>query len=271
MRGVELIVTLAFPICAILAQDNSQLANSPSKFEAASVKPTPPNTPGGGALRFAPGGRLIISNILLNSIIAKAYGVLLYQITGAPSWVDSQRYEISAVAPGAKDSQMPGLLQALLADRFHLVARRETREIGVYELKLARKDGKLGPRLALVNDGDCTPSEPGKPGALSEYPWQLRCGRSSWGSGIVGAHAVAINEFVRVLSAVLGRKVINQTGLTGKLDLHIRWHDDDDPDSEPEGPSIFTAFQEQLGLKLESTKGSVEVIVIDHVEKPSEN
>jgi uncharacterized protein (TIGR03435 family) len=129
MRGVEFIVTLAFPICAILGQDNSQLANSRSKFEAASVKPTPLNTPGGGALRLAPGGRLIISNILLNSIIAKAYGVLLYQIIGGPSWVDSQRYEISAVAPGAKDSEMPRLLQALLADRFHLIARRETRDL----------------------------------------------------------------------------------------------------------------------------------------------
>jgi uncharacterized protein (TIGR03435 family) len=75
----------------------------------------------------------------------------------------------------------------------------------------------------------------------------------------------------RVFSSVLDRKVVNQTGLTGKLDLHIQWHDDDDSDSDPEGPSIFTAFQEQLGLRLESTKGPVEVIVIDHVEKPSEN
>jgi uncharacterized protein (TIGR03435 family) len=182
MRGVELIVALAFPACAILAQDNSQLANSRSKFEAASVKPTPLDTPGGGALRFAPGGRLIISNILLNSIIAKAYGVLLYQIIGSPSWVDSQRYEISAVAPGAKDSEMPGLLQALLVDRFHLVARRETREIGVYELKLARKDGKLGPRLALANDTGCTPFEPGQSGALSGFPWRLRCGPLDVGS-----------------------------------------------------------------------------------------
>lgn len=262
------IAALLISIAVLLAQD----ATHPT-FEVASIKPTAPGA-GGSVLRFAPGGRLIITNIPLKTMIARAFRVLLFQISGGPSWLESARFDVTAVSVNAKQDEMPEMLQALLADRFQLVVRRETRELPVYALTLARRDGKLGPNLTASKAGSCTPRDPAKPGPPNpQDPWAPGCGGWIQGGGRFVTKSLPLANILPIFSTLLDRKVVDKTGLSGNFDIDIQWHDDDDPpaDSDPDRPSIFTALQEQLGLKLESQKGPVEVLVIDRAEKPSGN
>jgi uncharacterized protein (TIGR03435 family) len=176
-------------------------------------------------------------------------------------------------------------VQSLLADRFQLKFHRETRELPAYELILA----KGGPKIKLSEDqspyrlpekGD-PPLPPPKPGGA------MGRGSIRIGIGQLEANGIAFATFVQSLSQIVGRTIVDKSGLTGLYDIKLQWTPEmgqatnpfgplpagvePPPASDPSGPSIFTAIQEQLGLKLESTKGPVEVIVIDSVEKPSEN
>jgi len=255
------------------------------QFEVASVKPSAPDARG-SRIRNTPGGRVDVSNFPLKELIVFAWRIQPYQISGGPPWMASDRYDISAKAENVpKEGELQLMLQALLADRFHLVTHRETREMPVYALVLARKDGRLGSNLTESKEGGCTtpdrtqpppPQEPGKP------PVQY-CGQQMMGMGTLNATSVPISNIVPILARLLGRTVIDKTGLAGKYDLKLEWTPDDSqmirkspdapapPPPDNQGPSIFTAIQEQLGLKLESQKGPVEMLVIDRAEKPTEN
>ncbi len=242
------------------AQEQAK-TDAPKEFEVASIKPS---APGGRGVRIqmAPGGRLDVSNVTLKILIQQAYGVKDFQISGGPGWINSDRYDVVAKADGdvGRAEQLRPLIQKLLADRFQLTIHRDTKELPVYALVV----GKNGPKLKE--------SASNGPGA------QIRMGR-----GVINGQAMGMGMLASELSRPLGRTVIDRTGLKGQYEIKLEWTPEDGPGHGPgdgpesapppdtTGPSLFTALQEQLGLKLESSKGPVEIIVIDRVEKPSEN
>jgi bla regulator protein BlaR1 len=261
---------------------------SQPKFEVASIKPAAPDQRG-MFIRTAPGGRVNITNMPLKEMLVLAWHIQPFQIEGAPSWMESARYDISAKPEKSpKEGEVSLMLQSLLADRFQLKIHHETKELPIYALVVANKDGKLGPQLTESKEGSCTPFDPSKPPAPPDpsKPPTLGCGGMFMGPDRLRAAGVEVDRLTPVLSRILGRTVIDKTGLTGKFDIQAQWTPDQNqlqamaggaqpdaqvPQFDPNGPSIFTALQEQLGLKLESQKGPVDVLVIDHVEKPSEN
>jgi bla regulator protein blaR1 len=286
-------MAVAGPLMFGLMQEPQRQAASPvagaaSKvpaFEVASIKPDKSGT-GMTTLRTTPVG-FSASNISLKALIQQAYGVEENQILGAPSWLGSERYDIEAkVASSDTDAlhdlnpdQRRIMLQPLLADRFQLKVHTELKDLPVLALVVA----KGGPKLHEAKPGDTYPNGlkgfdgPGGPGMMLMRPGQLT------------AQGVDLWFVAKQLSQQLGRTVQDKTGLTGKYDFTLQWKPDRDPSPMPGAPpageqgpgatlstdsseaSIFTAVQEQLGLKLESRKAPVEVLVIDHVEAPSEN
>jgi len=275
--------TLAFlVVCGVAA---AQTDPHP-QFEVVSIKPSPPGGRG-MFIRNSPGGRVELTNMTLKEMIVIAYRIQPFQISGGPAWIDSVHYEVSTKAESTpKPGEMPLMLQAMLADRFQLTLRRETKELPIYALVLAKKDGKLGPGLVETKEGSCAtfdPTKPPPPPEPGKEPPRF-CGGMRMGFGELRAVGIPVANMTPMLSRMLGRTVIDSTGLTAKYDVAMDWAPDDSlafqlgPDAprpaasgDRTGPSIFTAIQEQLGLKLEARKGPVEVFVIERAEKPSEN
>jgi uncharacterized protein (TIGR03435 family) len=269
--GIRFFVAAALSAMAISAQPQSLPTRT--EFEVASVKPTA-SADGRSLLQAVP-GRLLMRNLALRRLILIAWDLQDDQLAGDAPWIDSGHYDIQATAsPDTTVQQMEGpMLQALLEERFRLTIHREIRQLSVYELAVA----KDGPKLQPSKDGSCTPRPVNSPPASNPN----FCGfhsvpddglnRTLEGTGITTAALAETLSRTYVLS--LGKNIIDATGLTGAFDVHLRWAID--PLSSPTGPdtssSIFAALQEQLGLKLESAKAPVEVLVIDHIEKPSAN
>jgi bla regulator protein BlaR1 len=253
---------------------------APLKFEVASIKPADPDAKG-SQIRFMPGGGLNITNLPLRAMITQAYDVRDFQISGGAGWVGTERFDITAraeraaLADGPDDfakmtddqrktarEQMAERLRGLLAERFQLVVHKETKEQPIYVLGLAKNGPKLKENTA-----------PGPRQGMSMNRGRLE------------GFAAPMAMLGQILSQNMGRPVVDKTGLAGKYDFVLEWTPDLGPDAHaqgfgdgitspapaPAGPTIFTALQEQLGLRLESQKGPVENIVIDRAEKPSEN
>ena len=248
-------------VCSVIVATGLPLAaqQPAATFEVASIKP---NTNGiSNALPPSrSNGSYSASNVALKSIIANAYEVRIFQIEGGPDWLTSDRFDIIARGPeGTPDRLRPAMLRTLLAERFKLVAHFETREQQVYSLTLLRGDGRLGPQLK--------PSAPAS-GSSSGFP------SASVGNGTarINGRRVSMDTLAMMLAgSVFNQRVINRTGLSGEFELDLRFTPDSSPAAAPEFPSIFTAVQEQLGLKLEASRGPVEVLVIDSVERPTPN
>ncbi len=277
-------------------QPQSQQAKGP-QFEVASIKPAKADTAGKFFVQMAQGGKFH-GTISVKMLIEMAYDVKDSQISGAPSWLDSERYEIDAKpdeATGAAldklppDQRMPEIrkmLQALLADRFKLVLSHETKDLPIYALVVAKngpkfKESTFKPPVQLP---DAPAAAPGK-----ERPMQGEGIRLN-GRGELTVTYVDLPMFANVLSRIVGRIVVDKTGLPGKYDFTLKWTPDENqqammpggrgpgseaaappPPPDSSGPSIFTALQEQLGLKLESQKAPTDVLVIQQVEHPTEN
>jgi uncharacterized protein (TIGR03435 family) len=254
----------------------------PPEFEVASIKPSAPDARG-TFIRTSAGGRVNVTNFTLKELIVFAYRVQPFQISGGPAWLATVHWDVSAKPENSpKQGEVPLMLQSLLAERFQLTLHRETKELPIYALVLAKKDGKLGPNLVESKEGGCTvpdrnnpppPPAPGKPPTVF-------CGQQMMGRGTLRASSIPMENLIPMLARLLGRTIIDKTGLAGKYDINVEWTPDegqfgpappDAPKSDVTGPSIFTALQEQLGLKLESQKGPVEILVVDRAEKPSEN
>jgi uncharacterized protein (TIGR03435 family) len=224
---------------------------TPPAFEVASVKP------GIGQIvdfRVLPGGRLHITSQTVNVILRQAYGLEHYQITGGPAWLDTDRFDIEAKAEGEPTkAQMMAMLRTLLADRFQLKVHRESKEGNVYALVAAKGGHKLKPptgdRSFIGLYRNDPPTETGVHYSLA-------------------GNKASLAMIVTRLGEALRRPVIDRTGIEGEFDFKVDYAIDDNPES---GVPLATAIQEQLGLKLESTKGPVETLVIDHAEKPSAN
>ncbi len=271
-RLVKLIVPLAV---AAAAQQPGPLT-----FEVASIKPASADAQG-SRIQLMPGGGLKMTNIPVLAMITEAYNVRPFQVSGGPGWIQTDRFDLTARAERATASDVPDdfakmtdaqrktrreqtseRLRGLLADRFQLAVHKEMKEQPVYVLVLA----KNGPKL----------KENQNPGPRQGM---------SMNRGRLEAMAAPMEMLATVLSNNLGRPVVDRTGLTAKYDFVLEFIPDvgSDPGAQgfgdgvntpapnPSGPTIFTAIQEQLGLRLESTKAPVETIVIDRVEKPSEN
>jgi uncharacterized protein (TIGR03435 family) len=215
------------------------------------------------------GGRFTATNITLKMLISLAWRTQSFAISGAPSWVGTEGYDVVAKEPepNATDDEFLLMMQNLLKDRFGLRVHTETREMPVYLLLPA----KNGLKLPDVKPEACLTFAL-KAGSkdLHTDP-QAGCGGMNVAPGLIENEKVSMAWFAAVLEGVLGRPLIDRTGFTGSFRVRIEFAPIAGSDSESTKPSIFTALQEQLGLRLDSQKGSAEVLVIDHAERPSEN
>ena len=266
-------------------------------FEVASVKP---NKSGEGFIRFGmqPGGRFTAQNAPLRELIRFAYNVQPFQMEGGPGWMSSDRFDVTAKAEGEVAMVAPGqtgpiqlMMRSLLEERFKLKVHRETKEMPIYALVLARSDGRLGAQIepstvdcaaqrgrgagAADGRGGPPPPPPGPPKPGERPPCGMFMGPAS-----VGAGDVSLEQLAQLLSGRVNRVVQDRTGLTGRYSFNIEFTPDQIPPGgfqlngapvqiNPDGPSLFTALQEQLGLKLDPQRGPVETFVIDSVEQPT--
>jgi uncharacterized protein (TIGR03435 family) len=239
---------------ALLALTALHLAGQ--TFEAASVKP---NTTDTHRQSQTTDGRLYrATNVPARILIRQAYGLMFedYRLAGAPDWTNFERYDLVATLPeGASQKQMPTMLKALLAERFKLVVHTEVRDSPAYALVLARKDQRLGPQLKLSANGCGTPQADAETCALSI-------------GGEIRGRGQPMDQLAKTLLQFVGRPVANKSQLPGNFDFDIRASEIGGGD---ELPSIFTAIQEQLGLKLEPTHAPLETVVVDSIEHPNSN
>ena len=273
MRSLIVVAALLVPIALVRAQTASPA------FEVASVKPNKSGTTQAN-IGMPPNGVNIV-NLPLRGIIQLFFQINQpSKVIGIPDWTISERFDINARAAGPITADERRLMmQALLADRFKLVARREKREVTVLALMLNRDDGKLGPNL--IENKICI--QPGAAAAQGETPvgaQQPVCGPKTGGAGRLLLVGVPMQQFTSLLALVLGRTVADKTGLTGRYDIDLNYAPERQlppgveipgTPADPNGPSIYTAVREQLGLKLEQQRDQEEVLVIDHIERPSEN
>jgi uncharacterized protein (TIGR03435 family) len=272
MRQVFLVL-----VCLFLSMRVGAMAQIRPEFEIASIKPAAPDERA-TVIAMPPGGRLEIVNMTLKAMIENSYGIQPFQVSGGPGWLDSDHYDISAKAGSAvKREEVLLMLQSLLADRFRVVVRREVKQLPVYALVKARKDGKPGPRLIESKKGACIEPDPANPFAADQT---RLCGNFELGPEGVTLVSAPIATLTPLLTRVLGRTVLDKTGLTKNFDIHIEWTPDQviamrpPPDGGPPdsaGPSIFTVFREQLGLAFQAQKGPVEIFEIEGAQKPSGN
>lgn len=286
------------------------------EYEVASIKPSKTDSANGVfrfAMRYTDDG-LSVENFPLMLLVQQAYGVNKDRISGAPDWLNAERFDIEAKMDGAAAEELKKLspedlrntrrqmLQALLADRFKLTLHKETKDLPVYNLVIAKGGLKLQeskPDEATSKGDKAKDGTPDgkKPGASPGGPLSVGVGVPNGASPAVGksvsvgsgggnsisfggrggnrsmsGRGVTMESLTGTLSNATGRPVLDKTGLTGKYDYKLEdAPEDSSADADPTGPSIFTAVQEQLGLKLESAKGPVAIFVIDHVERPSGN
>ncbi len=244
-------------------------------FEVASVKPAPSDTQ--WSYRFAPGGRTVLTGFRLRDLILLAWRVQDFRVLGTTGWMDSERFNIEGKAegnPGQEESRR--MIQSLLADRFRLALHRETRELQQYSLVRA----KNGSGLTASRPGICTPYDdsswplPGRPDLPAcGFKMHLRRPENAAPVMVLEARGVGMARVATVLGTLLQHSVSDDTGIEGAWDFDLEYAPDDGtaPPSDTSGPSLFTALQEQLGLKLETRRGPVEVFVVDHAERPSAN
>ena len=261
----------AFSVLLTAAIAQAQSPPDP-QFAVASIKL---NTSGARAVSIGASSPRVFraENVWLRFLIETAWNVKDYQLAGGPGWATSNRYDIDArTDTDTSFEQMRPMLQSLLADRFQLAVHHESKDLPVYALVAAKGDIRLKAENCTTRDPSQTP--------LSSCGGLVSSPRSLSGT------AISMEQLTTALSNTMQRTVIDQTGFTGSFDVHLEWTEDQStpgfyapglappPSALPanaSGPTVFTALQEQLGLRLESTKGPVTILVIDHAVRPSAN
>jgi uncharacterized protein (TIGR03435 family) len=241
-----------------------------ARFEVASVKLHAPDDPRVMMVAY-PGGRFVAQNVPLRMVIRTAFQIQDDQIVGGPKWLSSDRFDIEARAdaPGPPGPQLLEMLQSLLAERFQLTTHREKREIPVFALERARRDGPLGAGLRVT----------GCPEVAEDLSRPQPCANVQTGFSSLTLKGMPFDQFTPFLSPLVGRVVVDRTALDGRYDVDLKWTPEAQgsapggglPPADPNAVSIFTAIQEQLGLKLTATRDTVEVLVIDTLEPPTPN
>jgi len=239
-------------------------ADANPEFEVATIKPSTPDRPGKAIT--VRGRQVVTINTTLGDLVTFAYGIHLKQIVGAPAWFESEKYDVTG-QPAAEgqpnDKQIKAMIQKLVTDRFSFAFHRDTRELSVYAITV----GKGGPKLT---------KSAGNPSGLPGLGFR--------GLGNLVVTNATMGDFAQLMQyIVLDRPVVDQTKLDARWDFTLLWTPDEfqfaglagaprpaanDPAAPPD---LFSAIQEQLGLKLEATRAPAEVFVVDKVEKPSEN
>jgi uncharacterized protein (TIGR03435 family) len=302
VNAIPSVTIKGFVVFGLMSALNIQAQSPPAPapaFEVASIKPNH-SADRGVSIMNAPGGRFVAKNVSLKMLIRLAYKVQDFQITGGPSWINSERFDVEAKPESAgnddieklTDNQRDALVeqqrlrvQALLAERFKLVFHRQTKETSAYALVVA----KNGPKL---QEASAAPSGPDPADAQAPKGPAFKGRGMRMGRGELSGQSAPLSMLAEGLSNQLGRTVVDKTGLKGIYDFTLKWTPDESqgqtfkgpgdggephpsadsaPPPEGSGPTVFTALEEQLGLKLESQKGPVEILCIDQVEKPSEN
>jgi uncharacterized protein (TIGR03435 family) len=252
-------------VFAVIAAAVVVAAQAPAQkptFQAASIKANARSGFSPTSIRIA-GNRYSATGIPLRPLIMEAYNLRDWQVVGGPSWISTDQWDIEAVADdgvalltlNVEDPSRPTeaslMTRSLIENRFQFKFHLDTKELPVYELTVA----KNGPKFKLSSEQSL--------------------GRRSGGRGEIEVRAHPFASFAYLLSRQLDRTLVNKVDVHGLYDIKLQWNPVLRPEGEPaissDRPSVFTALQEQLGLKLESSKGSVEVLVIDSVQKPTEN
>ena len=300
-RGAAVIVTAVLLLTAVaplrtaaqgIAQPAAKQAADVPAFDVVSIKENKSGEIGQRSQRQP--GRIVTTNFPLRSLIVNYFGLQPQQLTGGPDWIDSARYDITAQFSGEIGITEPGIvgplnlmLQRMLADRFRLAVHTETRELPIYALSLARADGRLGPRIGTAAiDCQAVMSEAlkkaqsggGPPVAPQRADGGPGCGMRFDGRRVT-AGGTSMGTLARSLAGQVGRLVVDRTGLMGGFDFDLEFTPDPaaaggQPPAaggDANAPSLFTALEEQLGLKLVPQRGPVEMLVIDRVERPTEN
>ncbi|HLG57903.1 MAG TPA: M56 family metallopeptidase [Vicinamibacterales bacterium] len=302
LLGASLVAAIALPVTVgiltsprLSAQIVAPAADAPT-FEVASIKPSASGGRMGG--RGTP-GRFTTQGMPVRRLIRQAYDIHDSQIIGGPDWAGSQGYDIDATTGGKPPDQMRFMMQSLLRDRFKLTFHKEQRELATYALVVARSDGRLGPGLKRIPDDECpapgSPRRGGPPNGPAAGPppspfdpnAKAPCGSIIFGPGRLLAHGVPIDMLTRSLGNLpaitsFNRLVTNMTKLEGVYDFDFRWTNEFGPGGPPpsggpaavnpgDEPVLFTALQEQLELKLTPQKATLDVLVIDSVDRPGEN
>jgi uncharacterized protein (TIGR03435 family) len=259
-------------------QEIQRGSEKPPAFEVVSVKP---NNSGGPIRVAGTPGRYSATSITANQLIMAAYHVREFQISGGPAWMRSDRFDVQAKAESDADAttiHFDLMLQSLLADRFQLTTHLEKKDLPAYELALDKNGPKIQPSSTTAAPSSGPSDARIRDRSVMPPPGMLRMG-----TGEMAASQMSLDALLRFISTTLGRPVIDRTGLTGSFDVRLRWSPgpgESGPfdtnatgltDADPDRPSFVTAVHEQLGLKLELVKGPVDVLVIDRIEKPSED
>jgi len=301
LRGRFQAVATALGIVAALGAISpgraAQVPPNP-EFEVASIKPN--NSGGRGSTMGVQPGRYTATNVTLRALILNAYHLESVQLSGGPAWIGADHFDIVAKIPAdVPPSSLPEMLRALLADRFKLVTHTQSRQLPIYALVPARSDKKLGPQLhpstseceaaagestLKAKEGkekskEARGSAPAAPRSSGQRP---PC-TTRMAPGRLSGSAMTMPALAGSLSGAVERTVLDRTGIMGAFDVELTWTPDQMPQRsagadpskakpvkvDPNGPSIFTALREQLGLKLGSSKGAVDVLVVDRVERPT--
>jgi uncharacterized protein (TIGR03435 family) len=227
--------------------------NAAPAFEVASVRSN--NSASGNSSSRSLGSRYTATNVTVVQLLRNAYGIQEFQIAGGPGWAGIDRFDIDAtISPGSRPGDAQLMLQTLLAERFKLTFHREQRQAAIYSLIVAKGGHKL------------------TPGDRAKCPNTAGCGFNASPTQIIG-DSVSMTQLAARLSRSIGIHVVDNTGLTGLFDLKLEWTVEDQfvGRGATASPTIFPAIQEQLGLRLESARGPVETLVIDRLERPTEN
>ena len=238
------------------------------EFDAVSIKQHQDRNDG-MSWRTTPDGFITVNCTLLN-LIGSAYSIRGDLISGGPDWIRSSGFDVTAKVAGPevealkklRGRQRADMLRPMLADRFGVKVHEESKILPLYELVVSKNGPKLKPSPPIPPDPDARPGDP----PISRMTMSM--GPGEWSGSHMTTGNIADN-----LAGIVGRTVLNKTGLTGQYEVNLKWSEEHGPannDAET-GPSIFTALQEQLGLRLEPGKGPTETLVIDHVEKPTGN
>jgi uncharacterized protein (TIGR03435 family) len=256
--------SVALPVIVVVIGNlATPIASFAQQFEVATIKPTPEDNAGNGQpsiTMFLPGGGFHRTNSTLKQLVRIAYGVQDFQVSGGPNWADGDRFDVEAKSESnASRDQVLLMIQALLKDRFKLKIRRDTKEGSIYTLLV----GKNGSRLQSVPESE---------------PANVRINR------FMGKRSMT--QFAEYLSSVVGQPVVDKTALSGFFDIKLEFTPEQfrgrtSANGEPprvngesidaNGPSIFTAIQEQLGLRREPAKGTVQSLIIESAERPTDN
>jgi uncharacterized protein (TIGR03435 family) len=265
LKRFLLAALLSGSLCGATAQTTQPNAQPAPAFDVATIKPIDSTPKTGRFIMMQTDNRFVAKNFTLKLLIAAAWDLNPRAVSGGPAWMDSDHYDITALTPGdarpGRNQQM-AMLRTLLGERFQLQFHREQKEFSIYELSVAKGGPKLKESAALPTDPSNVVS--------TVYPQKL----------VMPARNVTMDDFVAVLQrAILDRPVVNKTGLTGRYDFDLEWAPDETEfggeipaaSSDAPSPPLFTAVQEQLGLRIEATHGPISTFVVDKAERPIPN